>query len=123
MSVRTTFLAAAAVAASLVNLSAAASPAMAQEQETVVVSYADLNLGNQAGRNVLDRRIAQAASELCGQFNPIELGQAEAGRSCVADTIASVQPQRDAALNRRFGTVQISQAGGGGSLRVSRAAN
>ena len=122
MSVRTTILAVAAVAASLVNLGAAASPAMAQTQETIVVSFADLNLGNQAGRNVLDRRIQTAASQLCGQFNPVALGEAEAGRACLAETIAAVQPQRDAAIGNRYGTVQISQAGGG-SLRVSRAAN
>lgn len=116
---RTAFLAVAAVAATIVNLGVAAGPALAATQETIVVSYADLNLGNQAGRSVLDRRIASAASQLCGQFNPIELGQAEAGRACVAETIAAVQPQRDAALNQRFGTVQISQL----NVSVSRAAN
>ena len=125
MSVRTNFLAVAAVAASLANIGVAASPALAQEQETLVVSYADLNLANQAGRAALDRRIAQAASQLCGQFNPVALSEAELGRACIADTIESVQPQRDAAVSERFGTVQISQSavGGGGSLRVSRAAN
>ena len=121
MFLRSTFLAAAAIVACFVNLSLAAGPAFAQTEATMVISYADLNLGNSAGRAVLERRIASAAEQLCGQFNPIELGQAEAGRACLSETIASVQPQVEAAINRRFGTVRISQADL--SVRVSRAAN
>jgi UrcA family protein len=119
MTLRSTILAAAAVAATLLNLGAVA-PAFAQSPETVAVSYADLNLANPVGREALDRRIADAASELCGAFNPVELGRAAAGRACLSETIASVQPQRDAALAHRYGTVQVSQAEQ--VVRVSRAA-
>lgn len=119
MSVRKTILAVAAVSAALVNVGIAAAPAMAQAPETIAVSFADLNLGNQAGRDALDRRIESAANQLCGHFNPVELGQAQAGRACLTETIAAVQPQREAALNQRFGTVEISQL----NVSVSRAAN
>ena len=120
MSVRTTILAAAALVAGLVNVGVAAGPALAQTGETIAVSYADLNLANQAGRAVLDQRIAAAAAQLCGAFNPLELGRAEAGRACISDTLAAVQDQRDAAVGRRFGTVQVSQADL--AIRVTRAA-
>ena len=121
MTVRSTILAA-AVAATIVNIGFVAAPAAAQTQEAIAVSYADLNLDNPVGRNVLDRRIASAAGQLCGQAALADLGDSAAVRTCLDQTIAAVQPQRDAAIGNRYGTVQISQAGGG-SLRVSRAAN
>ena len=118
MSVRSSILAAAAVAASLCNLAAA--PAFAESPESILVSYADLNLANAAGRDILDRRIANAASSLCGQYTLAHVGFATAARACQAETIAAVQPQRDAAMNFR-GTVRVSSADR--FLRVSRAAS
>jgi UrcA family protein len=121
MSVRKTILAMAALVAGFVNLSAAAGPAFAQVPETVAVSYSDLNLGSPAGRAVLDRRLVDAAAELCGDFHHLELARAEAGRACIGATLAAVQPQRDAAIGRRTGTVQVSY--NDFTVRVSRAAN
>jgi UrcA family protein len=118
MILRPSILAAAALAAGLLTLGVAASPAMAQEI-SVRVSYADLNLASDSGREILDRRIANAADQLCGAFSPLELTWAAAVRACQAETIALTQPQRDAAL--RHGTVQISSADR--AVRVSRAAN
>ena len=120
MSVRSTILAAAAIVVGFANLSLAVAPAMAQGQDTISVSYADLNLANPAGRDLLDRRIAGAVSQLCGDFSPVELGRAAAGRACIAETLAAVQPQRDAAIGHR-GTVRVSEANL--MVRVSRAAN
>jgi UrcA family protein len=120
MSVRSTILAAAAIAATLLQLGAAASPAAAQTAEAIVVSYADLNLAGPAGREVLDRRIANAATRLCGAYSANELRWAAAAEACQAETIALTQPQRDAAVGLR-GTVRISSASG--FLSVSRAAN
>ncbi|HWT13986.1 MAG TPA: UrcA family protein [Allosphingosinicella sp.] len=112
---------AAALVAGFVNLGLAAGPAMAQAQETITVSYADLNLANAAGRHLFDRRIFAAASQLCGDFAPIELGRAAAGRTCLSATLAAVRPQRDAAVGARYGTVRVSQADL--TVSVSRAAN
>ena len=120
MTVRSTILAAAALVAGFANLSLAAGPAFAQGEETITVSYADLNLANAAGREAFDRRIAGAVSQLCGDFNPVELGRAAAGRACLTETLAAVQPQRDAAIGHR-GTVSVAQADL--TIRVSRAAN
>lgn len=121
MSVRSALFAAAAIVAGFLNIGLAAGPAVAQTQETIAVSYADLNLASEAGRDLLDRRIAGAAGALCGDFNPIELGRAALGRACLGATLAAVQPQRDAALGARRGTVRVSQADL--TLRVTRAAS
>ena len=118
MSVRTPVLAAAAIAAMIVNVAAVA-PVLAQPMPSVEVHFADLNLGSDAGRTVLDRRIANAADQLCGEARPIELTLNAAVQACRSETIALAQPQRDAAV--RYGTVQIAQAAP--VVRVSRAAN
>ena len=121
MTVRNAILAAAALVAGFVNVCGAVGPAVAQVPETVAVSYADLNLANRAGRAVLDQRIADAAESLCGDFDRRELGRAAAGRECIGATLAAVQPQVDAAIGYRTGTVQVSH--NDFSVRVSRAAN
>ena len=117
MFIRPSILAAAALVASL-NIGLVAAPAFAQAPAGITVSFADLNLSSVAGRDILDRRIAGAAEQLCGQYRAVELGWAAAVENCRAETIALTQPQRNAAMGLR-GTVQVSQA----NLRVNRAAN
>ena len=117
MFVRPSILAAAALVAGL-NIALAAAPAIAQAPAGIAVSFADLNLASVAGRDILDRRIAGAAEQLCGQARAVELSWAAAVETCRAETIALTQPQRNAAVGLR-GTVQVSQA----NLRVNRAAN
>jgi UrcA family protein len=119
MFVRPSILAAAAVTAGLLAIGAVATPAMAQDAPSVTVSYADLNLASPLGREILDRRIAGAASQLCGTARSVELTWAAAVNDCREATIAATQPQRDAAVGLR-GTVQVSL---NQALRVSRAAN
>jgi UrcA family protein len=119
MSVRSTILAAAVAAATMLQLGVAAGPAAAQTADSIIVSYADLNLAGRAGRDALDRRIANAATQLCGAYSPTQLGWAAAVQACQAETIALTQPQRDAAVSLR-GTVRISSASN--TLSVSRAA-
>lgn len=120
MSVRTTILAAAAVAACNFGLAA---PAFAMPDNTIAVSYADLDLTAESGRDLLDRRIANAAEQLCGWYQPNELTWAAAVRACQSETIALTQPQRDAAVGVR-GEVQVSSADRVVRVRrVNRAAN
>ena len=118
MFVRSSVLAAAAVAALALNLATVA-PALAQSATSIEVSYQDLNLTRAAGREILDRRIANAAGQLCGAYTAVDLTWAAAVLDCREQTIADTQPKRDAAL--RHGTVQISSADR--AVRVSRAAN
>lgn len=107
MNLRKPLFAAAALAAAYVNTSAALSPALARGAEGVTISYADLNLANPAGRAVLDRRIAAAARQVCGQYLIGELKWAEMSRECRVEVTAS------AAIP---GATRLA------SLRVSRAA-
>jgi len=120
MFVRPSVLAAAILVAGIVDFTVASAPTLAQSPAGITVGYADLNLSSAAGRNVLDRRIADAAERLCGYAHPLELGWVAVVESCRAETIAATQPQRNAALGRS-GTVEIGQAGQ--NLRVNRAAN
>jgi len=107
MNLRKPLFAVAALAAAYVNTSAAISPAAAHGADGVAISYADLNLANPAGRAALDRRIAAAARQVCGQFLITELKWAEMSRACRVEVIASAQAPGAARL---------------ASLRVSRAA-
>jgi UrcA family protein len=113
MSVRSSVLAVAAVAAGLATVAFAAAPAVAGELDSVQVQYQDLNLSHASGRAALDRRISAAARQLCGDYMPIELKWRELSRVCQQDVIATVAPQRNALLSGQ------SYA----ALRVSRAAN
>ena len=119
MFVRLTRHAAAAVAVGYLALGLAA-PCAAQPVETINISFADLNLDNLAGRERLDRRIAAAASQLCGDYSLKDLGRASEVRACQEETIADTRPQRDAAFGLR-GNVEVTSADR--VMRVSRAAN
>ncbi len=118
MFVRSTVLAAAAGAATLLTFGAAV-PALAQTEASVEIFYGDLDLADLRGRDILDRRIANAAAQLCGSFRSIEMDWAAAVRACRSETIALTAPQRNAAVGRS-GTVEVANAS---VLRVSRAAN
>lgn len=120
MFVRPSILAAAVLVAGFANAGIVAGPALAQSPQGIEVFYGDLNLGNLAGREVLDRRIANAAAQVCGQFRNVELNWAAAVQACRTETIALTEPQRNAAIGLS-GTVQVSDAGQ--IVRVSRAAN
>ena len=52
--------------------------------ETVKVSYADLNLSNQAGVNVLNHRVASAITKVCGEVDPNNLSEAAFISKCRA---------------------------------------
>ena len=119
MSIRSTILAAAAVAATA--LSFGATPALAQSDQVIAVPYGDLNLASDNGVQTLDRRIANAAVQLCGTYSPREFRWFAASRDCQEETIAATQPQRDAAVGQLRGTVRVSSLQP--MVRVSRAAN
>lgn len=112
----------AAIAASAVLVlptASLASPASANDVETVTatVSYADLNLGNVEGSNALLGRIKTAAHEICGMPRPVELADVAASRECLDGAMASAQPAFDEAVAAaRHGTVTVTT---GASLIVT----
>jgi len=70
----------------------------AEEPISVRVSYADLNLAGDLGRSQLQRRIAFAATTVCGRSDPLNLEFTRAVAECRTETIADVQPQFLAAV-------------------------
>lgn len=114
MSPRSTFLALAAVAAATLSF-AAASPAIARTG-SVAIGYGDLNLASQAGRAVLDRRIAGAAGQVCDGFASRELKMIMLGRACRAEVIAAAHEQVSGLLAAAGASGQYA------SITVSRAA-
>ena len=70
-------------------------------QPTLRVSYADLDLGSTAGRAVLEGRVRRAAARLCVDNGVRDLERQIAGRSCIAETMASAAPQVELAVAHR----------------------
>ena len=120
MSLRSIALAALACAAATVSMTAATPASAADILVTpdvvaVSVSYADLNLASAAGRAQLDRRIANAARDICGSYQPLDLRMFSLTRACRADAIASARIPTNVASND--GALRMT------GHRVSRAAN
>ncbi len=69
-----------------------ATPAMAQPQasSTSVVRLADLDLGSNAGKRALDRRISLAVAEVCGTASDADLVGQNQVRDCRIATRARV---------------------------------
>ena len=98
-----------ALAVALIASAFAPAAAQADVPNSVLVSYADLNLGNNAGQNVLQRRISSAATQVCAAAGTkLDLTLVTLEHNCFAETIASAKPAFDAAVNAaRHGTVTV----------------
>lgn len=84
----------------------AAVPALAAEAEqlSVTVSVAGLDLATDAGQAALARRVARAASAVCGPVDSRDLAALARYHACRDDAIAGAAPRVDAL---------IAAAGGG----------
>jgi len=76
------------------------SPAFALEPVTAtsIVRTADLDLSSANGERELDRRIVQAAREVCGEASNVDLEGRNAVRQCRDETIAVAAAQREQLL-------------------------
>jgi UrcA family protein len=111
MSVRSSILAVAAIAAGFATIGLGAAPAVAGQLDAVMVRHQDLNLANSAGQAALDRRIAAAARRVCGDYLLVELKWNEMSRLCRQEVIASAASQRDALVGgQRYAAVRVSRA-------------
>jgi UrcA family protein len=86
---------------------AAAQDAAGGAPPTVVVSYADLDLGSAAGRDTLTGRIHAAASRVCPQEGRQPLQRQLAERRCRSMAIATAKANMDQAVAQR--AVQMAQ--------------
>ena len=88
--------------AALIASATTITPTVAQAFEPVTVSSivrtADLDLSSASGQKELDRRIVQAAREVCGTASNFDLEGKNAARHCVADTVAAATAQREQLL-------------------------
>lgn len=85
------------------------STAIAQDSNSVRVSYADLNLASDIGREVLLRRVDWAAKTACDIEDSRELALWSPTRECRRDAVARAQPAVDAAVAAaRHGLVTVT---------------
>lgn len=78
-------------------LAFAATPALAEPPASVssIVQVADLNLSTEAGQRKLDRRLSQAAKEVCGTASNIDPAGQNDVRKCRKETLANLRDDRD----------------------------
>lgn len=98
---RRPILALAASAAAFLTTSLAVVPAQAQGATLVQISYSDLNLASDDGRAVFDRRIDNAARDLCGEYMLRIPSLAAYHSTCIAQVVGAGTAQRDAILARQ----------------------
>ena len=72
----------------------AAQPAVAGER-SIQVRYSDLNLTNDRGREVLDRRLHGAVRQICGTNKAPGVDEGKDVRSCRTATLAQAMASRD----------------------------
>ena len=78
---------------------ASAAPAAATP-DTVIVSYADLDLNAEAGLARLDSRLERAVRRVCGPAFPLSPYSSAEVRTCRDATRASLRAQRSDAIAR-----------------------
>lgn len=92
---RNTVIFALALIASAATVTPTASQALESATATSIVRTADLDLSSDSGQRELDRRIVQAAREVCGEASNVDLEGRNAARQCREDTIAQAALQRE----------------------------
>lgn len=82
-----------------------ATPALAEPPAiaTSTVQTADLDLSSQAGQRALDRRLSQAAKEVCGTASDVDIAGKNEVRRCRVETLASLSAERDQHIARASG--------------------
>jgi len=89
-------------ALALIASAATVTPTVAHAFEPVtatsIIRTADLDLSNDTGQRELERRIVQAAREVCGEASNVDLEGRNAVRQCRDETIALAASQREQLL-------------------------
>jgi UrcA family protein len=96
--------------AAVVVASALVVPTVSQaaEQDSMRVSYADLNLATDFGQQRLQGRIVFAASVVCGPADQRDVPFLQAVGECRSATVADAQPAYQAAIrSARHGEVEV----------------
>lgn len=73
-----------------------ATPALAQgSARAAIVQTADLDLSSSQGRAALERRLVQAARQVCGTPSPADLRGPALAEACRADVLAQAIARRE----------------------------
>lgn len=86
-------------------------PAFAQDVpnvQSIAVSYADLDLGSEAGRTTFDHRLRQAVRALCGTASSADLRGQNRVDACREELTTRATQQRDIALAGRQTGVAVA---------------
>jgi UrcA family protein len=108
-------IAAAAALFSVVPATAQNGPILIQgDVPTATVSYADLDIGSQAGRHTLEGRVARAATRLCMDNRRAPVGEMIEQRQCLSTAVRQAAIDIDLAVAR-----SRSQLASTGTIRVA----
>jgi UrcA family protein len=97
-----------AAAAALYPASASADPFVVEAAPSVKVSFADLDIGAEAGRETLSRRIAVAAKQVCPTPPERGLDSIMASIQCRKEARSSANLQVERLLATRFAAADRS---------------
>ena len=91
-------LASALITTAVIKAAPALAEAPAAETNISLVRTADLDLKSDAGRRVLDQRLARAARQVCGTASDADLQGKNDVRQCRDAVLAKARANRDAVL-------------------------
>lgn len=113
--IRSKLIAAGFAGVTAVCTAAAAGPPITVEAPAdvsrTIVSYADLNLASQAGRDALDARVRGAVRRLCGHQVMVPVGEMMDGRKCLRNSLEDARGQIAQAV-ADHGTLRFARSGG-----------
>jgi UrcA family protein len=101
-----TLSALAAVALSGAAMAVTTSPAAAQEQDQVVVRYADLDLSTADGNARFEQRLRRASADVCGDVT-VDLRISGAVKACQANAIANAKADLQIAMAKPAGGYRV----------------
>ena len=108
MTARSIIFSIAAAAAAIGSAQVAAAPASLDGRPSVSVSYADLDLGAEAGRATLKSRIVHAGKRVCRIPGENETKAAAARSSCFKEAMKSANLQVQQAVATRLAAADSS---------------
>jgi UrcA family protein len=107
---KTFFIPLAAIAAIALGATPAAAQSAPAGARTLVVHYADLDLGTKAGLAKLDSRIRVAVRTACGTASDVDVAGKNDVQQCRTDTLANAAAQRDQAVALADRSTQVRLA-------------
>jgi UrcA family protein len=100
-------------AAALYPASATAAPIVVEAVPTVKVAFADLDMGAEAGRKALSKRVAGAAKQVCGTPSARDVKAFTVSKRCRENALSSANSQIERLLTTRLASAAHNVEVGG----------